>query len=100
MDVIAARYAELWQKRVADAAHVRPPGGETVGEVAARVNAAVDDIVRLHPEMPVLIVSHGLALATVICRARRHSSCAGVPEHSGQRCADLAGTERLGRVVL
>jgi broad specificity phosphatase PhoE len=70
VDVIADRYAQLWQKRVVDPANVRPPGGETVGEVAARVNAAVDDIVRLHPEVPVLIVSHGLALATVICRAR------------------------------
>ena len=67
-DVIKAHYAELWQQRNADPACVRPPGGETVGEVAQRVVAMLDDIARIHPNATVLIVSHGLALATVICK--------------------------------
>lgn len=70
VDVIKARYAELWQERTVDPASLRPPGGETVGEVASRVSAALDDIAPLHPDASVLVISHGLALATVICKAQ------------------------------
>jgi len=65
---IKARYAEIWSKRTVDPASVRPPGGETVGEVAERVYAALDDISRLFPTGRLLIVSHGLSIATAICR--------------------------------
>lgn len=67
---IKARYAEIWSQRTVDPASVRPPGGETVGEVAERVYIALDDIARLFPTGRVLIVSHGLSIATAICRAR------------------------------
>lgn len=67
---IKARYAEIWSQRTVDPASVRPPGGETVGEVAERVHAALDDIARLHPGGIVLVVSHGLSIATAICRAQ------------------------------
>lgn len=67
---IRARYAELWSQRTVDPASVRPPGGETVGEVAARVYAALDDIARLFPTERALIVSHGLSIATAICREK------------------------------
>ena len=68
VDDIKARYAGLWSQRTVDPASVRPPGGETVSEVAARVYAALDDIARLIPAGNVLIVSHGLSIATAICR--------------------------------
>jgi alpha-ribazole phosphatase len=67
---IKARYQQLWAQRTVDPANVRPPGGETVGEVAARVYAALDDISRIFPTENVLIVSHGLSIATAICRAQ------------------------------
>ena len=67
VDDIKARYAELWSQRTVDPASIRPPGGETVGEVAERVYAALDDIARLFPTERVLIVSHGLSIATAIC---------------------------------
>jgi alpha-ribazole phosphatase len=70
VEVIKARFAELWKQRSADPAAVRPPGGETVAEVAKRVWAALDEIARSHPEGTVLIVSHGLALATILCKVR------------------------------
>lgn len=70
VEIIKARYADLWQQRSVDPASVRPPGGETVGEVAARVHAALDDIACIQPNASVLIVSHGLALATAICNVR------------------------------
>jgi len=70
VDIIRARYENLWQKRSVDPASLRPPGGETVGELAERIQAALDDIVHLHPGLSVLIVSHGLALATALCKVR------------------------------
>ncbi len=73
VDVIREHYTRLWQARIIDPVSIRPPGGETVGEVAHRVCAALDAIARLHPDSPVLVVSHGLAIATAIC------SASGVP---------------------
>jgi len=70
VDVIKSRYAELWQQRTLDPTSVRSPGGETVGEVAKRVYTALNDIARLHSPGLVLIATHGLALATVICKVR------------------------------
>jgi broad specificity phosphatase PhoE len=67
---IRERYAKLWQQRTIDPAGLRPPGGETVAEVAARVYAALDDIARQHPGVSVIIVSHGISIATAICRVR------------------------------
>ncbi len=40
----------------------RPPGGETVGEVRARTQAAFDRIVKAHTGKGVLVVSHGTAI--------------------------------------
>ncbi|HSM71049.1 MAG TPA: histidine phosphatase family protein [Anaerolineales bacterium] len=68
VDDIKARYDEVWSQRTVDPANVRPPGGETVREVATRVYAALDDISRLFPTGRVLIVFHGLSIATAICR--------------------------------
>jgi broad specificity phosphatase PhoE len=70
VSAIQTRYADLWQQRTLDPAGVRYPGGETVGQVAKRVYTALDDISRVHPIANVLIASHGLALATVICKAQ------------------------------
>jgi broad specificity phosphatase PhoE len=70
VEIIKARYTELWRERTVDPASVRPPGGETVRDVATRVHAALGDIAALHPQGSVLVVSHGLAIATVICKVR------------------------------
>jgi broad specificity phosphatase PhoE len=68
VDDIKTRYAKIWSQRTVDPANVRPPGGETVREVATRVYAALDDLARLFPTGHLLIVSHGLSIATAICR--------------------------------
>ncbi len=70
VEIIKARYIELWQQRSVDPASIRAPGGETVTEVARRIHEALNDIVHVHPKGLVLIVSHGLALATIICEVR------------------------------
>ncbi len=49
----------------------RAPGGESVSEVAARMTLAAAEITRAHPLGRVLVVSHGLALATLVCQANR-----------------------------
>lgn len=67
---IRRRYASLWAQRTVDPAGIRPPDGETVAEVAERVQAAIHDIARRTSSGPVLIVSHGLSLATIICRVQ------------------------------
>ena len=68
VDDIKARYAGIWSQRTVNPASVRPPRGETVGEVAERVYAVLDYISRLIPNGQLLIVSHGLSIATAICR--------------------------------
>ncbi len=44
---------------------MRPPGGETLEEVARRVGPALDDIARRHLSQQVIVVSHGAVMAAV-----------------------------------
>ena len=62
---------EATRQRMEDPLYSRAPGGESLMEVAARLSSAVDDIARAHPIGPVLVVTHGLALATLLCLANR-----------------------------
>jgi broad specificity phosphatase PhoE len=56
VDEIRGRWPELW----GDARHRRArPGGESPGDVRRRSLAALDRIVRAHPEGAVVVVSHG-----------------------------------------
>jgi broad specificity phosphatase PhoE len=66
---IQARYGRAWEERQIAPLHTRPPQGESIYDLAARVWPAVDAIAARHAPGPVLIVSHGLALATLVCRA-------------------------------
>ena len=66
---IKFQYPEIWHTRQLDPVQVRPPGGENLLELAERVWAAANQIAQLHPEGKALIVSHGVALACLICQA-------------------------------
>ena len=60
---IQARYPGQWEQRRADPPDFRPPGGgETIAEMAARACAA-------DPRGRVLVVSHGILIAALLCRA-------------------------------
>jgi 2,3-bisphosphoglycerate-dependent phosphoglycerate mutase len=62
-------YPQIIAERHQHPLDTRSPGGETDREVARRVAAAADEIVRAHPVGPVLVVSHGRALALLTCLA-------------------------------
>ncbi len=68
---IVQRYPEAWAARTRDPLHARAPGGESVVEVAGRVTAAAESIAAVHPASQVLVVAHGVVLATLCCLARR-----------------------------
>lgn len=68
---IQSTQRELWQQRLRDPAHFRPPGGENVLEVAQRVHLALKDITTQYLDSNVLVVSHGLAIATAICTSKK-----------------------------
>jgi broad specificity phosphatase PhoE len=59
---------ELAERR-ANPAHQRPPDGETVAEVAKRMRAALGDIASARPVGNVIVVTHGVTLATALCIA-------------------------------
>jgi len=67
---IKARYAELWSARHDDPESHRAPGGESVLEVSRRMWQAADDIAREWPAGRVMIVSHGMALATLLVKTQ------------------------------
>lgn len=62
---IRHRYHGLLEQRKKDPLSVAPPGGETVGELRARVLDALEDVLRAYPLGIVAIVSHGLPLAII-----------------------------------
>jgi broad specificity phosphatase PhoE len=67
---IRQRYAAEWAQGKGNAGTVRPPGGESVEEVASRVYSALDEIALRYPDGRVVVVCHGLAIATVVCHVR------------------------------
>ncbi len=66
---VALHYVAELAERKRNPVCSRPPQGETVYELAARVGQALDDIARLHPDGDVIVVSHGLAIAAALCIA-------------------------------
>jgi broad specificity phosphatase PhoE len=65
---IEARYSSELAERDRNPLNTRAPLGESLHDVRARVFAAVNDIADKHPNESILIVSHGIALAAIICR--------------------------------
>jgi broad specificity phosphatase PhoE len=69
-DDIEARYPLELAERAHDPLHARPPQGESPLDVEERVITAVTEITKKHPDDSVLIVSHGVSLAVIICHAQ------------------------------
>jgi len=54
---------------------VRPPGGETWNEVAARVSRATDRLIAAHPGADIVVVAHFGAILTQVQRALGIAAC-------------------------
>lgn len=68
---VESRASESLRERRRNPVHHRPPNGETLLELAGRVWSALEHIARAHPGGAALVVSHGLAIATIECHLRR-----------------------------
>lgn len=58
-DELKSQYPEQWQARLDDIVHYRPPGGENLLDLAARVLPAIAGIVEAHAGEEVVVVGHG-----------------------------------------
>ncbi|MBE0684989.1 MAG: histidine phosphatase family protein [Anaerolineaceae bacterium] len=64
----------------------RKPGGESIAEVADRMYAYLDHLAEKHDQQTIIVVSHGLAIATVLCKARDlplEMAIRNIPENTG-----------------
>jgi phosphoserine phosphatase len=66
-DEIRAQSPDLLEKWIHDPAHIPPPNGETLIQLATRVKEAVDEIKLRHAEQSVVIVTHGGVIRTMLC---------------------------------
>ena len=66
---ISQRYPEAVAAWQADPSGVAPPEGEALEELVARVQAALDDVLRRHPEGSAMVVAHGGVLQVLLCLA-------------------------------
>lgn len=69
LDEVLSRYKFDPRKSNDDPDTAHAPGGETVRQVADRMEQAANEIARAHPNERILLVSHGLAVATLFCLA-------------------------------
>jgi len=53
------RYPQEWQARLDDIVNYQVPGGESLAELAARINPCIAQIVAEHPGEEVVVVAHG-----------------------------------------
>jgi probable phosphoglycerate mutase len=60
IDEIAERYPHEWAARAVDPFHHRPPAGENLPDMLARIGPLADQLVR-SPTRRLAIVSHGIA---------------------------------------
>ncbi len=67
---IKLHYPDWLERRKQDPAHPLAPGGENLIQLAERLSNAASEIARNHAGERVLVVSHGLALATLLCLAQ------------------------------
>jgi len=64
----------------------RKPGGESIAEVAERMYAYLDHLAEKHDQQTIIVVSHGLAIATVLCKDRKlplEMAIRIIPENTG-----------------
>ncbi len=66
---LTERYGDFLEEWMMDDPSLRMPGGESKTELQERTWPAVERIVREHPDGVVILVSHSLAILSIISRA-------------------------------
>jgi alpha-ribazole phosphatase len=66
-DDVARQDPELAERRLADPAHVAPPGGENLTDLARRLMPAAEGLRDAHDGQTVLVVTHGGCLRVLAC---------------------------------
>lgn len=66
-DDIAVRYAEAYRVWHEDIGHSRPPEGESVAELAVRVNAAFERLARENDGRTVFVATHATPIRAMRC---------------------------------
>jgi len=64
---VRERFPQAAQQRFADAAHGKPPGGESLTEVATRVTAGWQALHQRYPGGRVLLVTHATPVQIMLC---------------------------------
>lgn len=67
---VEVQYPQELAERAHGPFHARAPQGESPSDMTERVVAAVNDIGKEHADESVIIVSHGVSLAIIICHAQ------------------------------
>lgn len=84
-DVLATQGAEV-RAVYQNPYTARKPGGESIAEVAERMYACLDKLAKKHDQEQIIVVSHGLAIATVLCKVRElplEMAIRNIPENTG-----------------
>jgi broad specificity phosphatase PhoE len=84
-DDIKEQYPRELEERKQNPFDAHAPLGESPREVAERVISAMDEIAGKHPNNTIIIVSHGVALAVMICHAQTiplHEVYEHIPENA------------------
>jgi alpha-ribazole phosphatase len=66
---IQARDPAGWERWLRDPVEAAPSGGESMGQLAARVGSLLEELRRLDERESVLLVAHGGSLQTLLCLA-------------------------------
>ena len=70
VEEVRRRFPGEWAAREKEPQTFPIPGGEAVADVAARMRAVADEIAARHAQETVIVVAHGLSLATLLCLAQ------------------------------
>lgn len=66
---LVAKHGEFLKKWATKGASLRVPGGESIGDLQERAWATVSRLADVHASQTIVLVSHSLAIQTIMCQA-------------------------------
>ncbi len=98
IDEASRRYPGEYEKRIADIAAYRTPGGESFAELAARVIPLLEDILRKN-HGPLLIVGHAGVNRVILCHILGMPMANLFRLHQDYGCLNVINCSREGLTV-